>query len=260
MINVLVSNDDGIHAEGIQTLNKVISEVCKTTVIAPAQERSTTGHSLSLDTPLRMQQTQSNQWACSGFPADCVLMGIGHLMKEDRPQLVVSGINRDANLGQDLFYSGTLAAAREACFHGIPSIGVSLSLDKNKDILNYEAAAIFVAELIKNKVHQYIPRLSYININVPNLPLHEIKGARMTKVGFKHYAEDIDHRVDSRGRPYYWVSGTYQGFEQEQDTDCFAIDQGYISVTPHHVCSLSSHDFDQIADIVEKLEFPKGLV
>jgi 5'-nucleotidase len=260
MINVLISNDDGIHAPGIQTLFNTLNSSCNSFMVAPQQERSTTGHSLNLDSPLRLEQIHEKQWACSGFPADCVLMGLGHVMRENRPNLVVSGINRDANLGQDIFYSGTLAAAREACFHGVPSIGVSLSLDKKKNVLHYETAALFIRELIKLKVHEFIPELVYLNVNVPNLAHSEVKGIKITKVGFKHYSEDIEARIDSRGRPYYWITGTYQGFRSHEQTDCQAIDDGFISVTALQVSDLGPNVPHELYDLILSSNFPKCLL
>jgi 5'-nucleotidase len=257
MLNVLISNDDGIHAEGIQALFNEVKLVANSTIIAPHQERSTTGHSLNLDMPLRLQKVAENQWGCTGFPADCVLMGLGHVCKNGRPDLVVSGINRDANLAQDLYYSGTLAAAREACFHGVPSIGVSLSLDKRRDVLHYQTAALYIKELIKQGVHLLIPELIYLNINVPNLALDEVKGVQYTSVGFKHYSEDIEERVDSRNRPYYWIRGTYQGYRDIPGSDCNAIDDGYISVSALQVGSLPSQNLIELERFIKSVNFPK---
>jgi 5'-nucleotidase len=143
-----------------------------------------------------------------------VLVALGHFYEEERPDIVVSGINIGANLGQDRFYSGTIAAAREAAFRGLPAIAVSLVLHRPKDMMHFETAANYVAGLIKKGIAEFIPPLTLLNINVPNLPPEEIKGASLTTTGYQKYSEEIIKRTDGRGKSYFWVGGTYQGIRR----------------------------------------------
>lgn len=252
-MKVLLSNDDGVNAPGIRALYKELHAAHEATIIAPLEERSTTGHSLSLDKPLRLERLDENIYGCSGFPGDCVLMGIGYLLKERRPEVIVSGINRGANLGQDLYYSGTIAAAREAAFHGIPSIAVSLVFESMHEVHRYETAATFIKWCLELEIHKHCPPLTVININVPNLPIEEIKGARLTQVGFRRYTEEIHARVDIRQRDYYWIAGVYQGFEKHPDSDCQAVDEGLISITPQVLISGQNHDHTGLREVIRKL-------
>jgi 5'-nucleotidase len=250
-MNILVSNDDGVHAPGIKSLYKRLQEVSRPLIVAPLQERSTTGHSLSLDQPLRVQKIEDQVYGCSGFPADCILMGLGHICEGKRPELVVSGINSGPNLGQDIYYSGTVAAAREATFHGVKSIAVSLVIEHSTDEAHFDTAAIFIRKLIKDDIAMMIPQLCVVNVNVPNLPLSEIKGVKLTTIGFKDYSEDICARVDSRERDYFWITGNYRGFRQQAGTDCEACDKGYISVTPHFLTECSDKSIGELTDYIK---------
>lgn len=252
-MKILLSNDDGVHAPGIRTLHVELSQRYDSTIIAPLEERSTTGHSLSLDRPLRLERLDNAVYGCSGFPADCVLMGIGHLMKAQRPDVVISGINRGANLAQDLYYSGTIAAAREAAFHGIPSMAVSLVFESMKDQHRYETAAAFVRMALEQQIHSACPRLNLLNINVPNVELSKIKGCKLTDIGFRRYSEEIHVRMDAREREYFWVAGIYKGFEPNASSDCEAVSQGYISITPHALIDGCDRDYTGLREIIRKL-------
>lgn len=234
-MRILLTNDDGVHAPGILALHNVLKEKHDVTVMAPLQERSTTGHTLTLDHPLRVVEIAPNIYGCSGYPADCALMGIGHLMKERRPDVVISGINRGANLGQDVYYSGTVAAAREATFRGIPSIAVSLVVDFLKSpspIDYYEDAGLVVSDLLDRGIVSTIPAQHLVNINIPDLPRNLMRKAVDTNLGFRHYSETIEKREDFRGRDYFWIGGLYQGFETSAaGSDCACIDSGHISLS-----------------------------
>lgn len=252
-MKVLLANDDGVTAPGIRSLYHALRESFETTIIAPLEERSTTGHSLSLDKPLRLERLEENIYGCSGFPADCVLMGVGHVMKDKRPDVVVSGINRGANLGQDLYYSGTVAAAREAAFHNVPAIAVSLVFGKVNEKHHYDSAAMFIRWCLEEGLHKAIPPMTLLNINVPDLPLKEIRGVRKTEVGFRRYSEEIHARIDSRGRDYFWIAGHYEGFLQNPASDCFAVDENMIAVTPHTLIGERVQDFTALNPLIEKL-------
>ena len=236
-MNILLTNDDGVHAPGLKILRETLSHIANVTVVAPIEERSTTGHTLTLDHTIRIVEVEDNVYACSGYPADCALMGIAHIFKKkgQKCDLVISGINRGANLGQDIFYSGTVAAAREAVFRNVPSISVSSCMDfrdtKKNDSLYYTASN-FIKTLVESNISAFIPPMSLININVPWLDEVSIKGVRVTKLGFRHYSEDISERIDSRGRNYYWMGGIYEGFRNIPDSDCQAVEENLISLSP----------------------------
>ena len=247
-MKILVVNDDGVNAPGIKILAEHLSSIAEVVTVAPSIERSTTGHTVTLDHPLRIQELKKNIYSCSGYPADCTLMGLGHLLKEDPPDLVVSGINRGANLAQDVYYSGTVAAAREACFHGFPAIAVSLVCDAHRaidQVDHYNVAAQYVVQLVERGAHKKIEPKSILNINVPNLPTNEIKGARVTRSGFRRYSDDIGQRNDYRNRQYYWIAGIYQGFESIENSDCLAIEERFISVTPLNFFEFSPDNIDK---------------
>jgi 5'-nucleotidase len=257
-MNILISNDDGVFAPGIRHLYNVLKDKYNVTVIAPLEERSATGHTLSMDVPLRVRQIEENIFGCSGFPSDCIQMGLGHLLKDIRPDLVISGINRGANLGQDLYYSGTVAAAREASFHGVPSIAVSLAADVETEEYYWETAGQFMLDLVDNDIHDAIPDLSLLNINIPNLDRKNLQGVRMTTVGFRDYSEEIDARIDSRKRQYFWVAGVFRGNHDIEGTDCMAIQDNFVAMTPHRLIDSVDRDFKEIKRIHETLkDWPK---
>lgn len=257
-MRVLICNDDGVHAPGINVLKDVLSEVADVTVVAPLEERSTTGHTLSLDNPLRLIEISKDVYGCSGFPADCALMGLGHVMKNDKPDLVISGINRGANLGQDIYYSGTVAAAREATFHNIPAIAVSSVVDflskvPTKDY--YETAANFVKELLLNNVVSMIKPMHLLNINVPNISQKDIQGVEITDLGFRHYSEEITEREDFRGRKYYWIGGIYRGHFGKAGSDCFSVEQSKISLSPLNLLNQVADKSDEWSKFINKLNW-----
>lgn len=245
-MNIVLTNDDGVNAPGINILRDTLAKIANVIMIAPQAERSTTGHTLTLDTTVRLEEIAENIYGCSGFPADCSLMAIGHLFKNpmakffgEKIDLVISGINRGANLGQDVYYSGTVAAAREAAFHGIPSIAVSSCMDfKNPDkkIEFYYTASNFIKTLVQLNVAQSIPLMTLLNVNVPWCEESEILGTRVTRAGMRKYSEDIEERLDFKGKKYYWIGGVYQGFHSYPDSDCQAIEEKMISVTPLKLC------------------------
>jgi 5'-nucleotidase len=252
-MKILLANDDGVMASGIRSLYKELQLYFDTTIIAPLEERSTTGHSLSLDKPLRLEKIEEKIYGCSGFPGDCVLMGLGHLMKSDRPDVVISGINRGANLGQDLYYSGTIAAAREAAFHKVPSMAVSLVFNAVNEDHHYNVAATFIRWCLEANLHATCPQFSLININVPNLAMKEIKGCKLSEIGFRRYSEEIHARIDARNREYFWIAGLYEGFHENPNSDCQAVKDGYIAITPHALIDRCDRDYSDLARCIERL-------
>ena len=251
-MKLLLANDDGVHAPGIRALHLELKNKFNVTVIAPLEERSTTGHSLSLDKPLRLEKLEANVYGCSGFPGDCVLMGL-HVMKLHRPDVVISGINRGANLGQDLYYSGTIAAAREAAFHKVPAIAVSLVFNSVVEEHLYQTAAQVVRMCLEENIHQHIPPLTLININVPNVKISAIKGFKLTEIGFRRYSEEIHARIDVRQKDYFWIAGLYEGFAENPDSDCQAVHDGYVSITPHALVDKTSKEYSGLIAVIERL-------
>jgi len=250
-MRILLSNDDGVHAVGLMAMYKELKKLGEVWVVAPLEEKSTTGHSLTIHKPLRMIPIQPNFYGVSGSPADCVYLGIRQVIKK-MPDLVVSGINRGANLGQDVYYSGTVSAAREACILGIPSIAVSLSVDfkkaKPETALHYATAAKTAVKVLRSLQGATLPKHTLLNLNVPDAPMNRIKGVKLVRQGFRFYSGGILRRKDHRGKDYYWVGGQYQGFSKDQDTDCVAVEAGYASLTP---LKLDSTDLQCLAHLVK---------
>jgi 5'-nucleotidase len=228
---ILLSNDDGIHADGIVALEKSLEPLAEVYTVAPEREQSTTSHSLTLHRPLRVRELAPKRLAIDGTPTDCVKLALTGLLPV-RPDLVVSGINRGPNLGDDIIYSGTVSAALEGALLGIPAIAVSLVSFDSRD---YSVAAEFTAALIARLQKHGIPGNMLLNVNVPALGRDEIKGWRFARQGKRHYSENIVERVDPRGKKYYWIGGDDLGFAKDDGTDCMAVHEGYISVTPLQV-------------------------
>lgn len=232
---ILLSNDDGVHAAGIAAMRQELKKLGEVWVVAPLEERSTTGHSLTIHKPLRMIPLGDKIYGVSGSPADCVYMGIRQVLKK-MPDLVVSGINRGANLGQDVYYSGTVSAAREACILGIRSMAVSLAVDFEKALpdskLHYDTAAKAAVRVLREIKDFSLPQHTLLNLNVPDVPNRQLKGIRVTRQGFRFYSGSILRRKDHRGKDYYWVGGQYRGFRKEDGTDCTAVEAGFASLTP----------------------------
>lgn len=244
-IRVLVTNDDGIHAPGIFALKKALDRAgFAVTVCAPDRPRSASGHSITLHKPLRMKQVALEDGtlghAASGTPADCVTLGVLDVLHNE-VDLVVSGINHGPNLGWDVTYSGTVSAAMEAVIIGIPAIAVSVA--SYADALHWDAAANFVADRLAPLVaRQGLPPATLLNVNAPDLPEAEVKGARITTQGDRQYVDRVEKRQDPLGRPYYWLGGRIHDKEAAAGTDVRAVGDGYISVTPIHL-DLTAHAF-----------------
>src|SRR4051794_39996110 len=190
-MRILLSNDDGVHAVGLRAMYNELKKLGEVWVVAPLEEKSTTGHSLTIHKPLRLIPMDKNFYGVSGSPADCVYLGIRQVMKK-MPDLVVSGINRGANLGQDVYYSGTVSAAREACILGIPSMAVSLAVDfqnpRPEEQLHYETAAVTAVRTLRTLLKEPCPHHTLFNLNVPDVPLKRLKGVRLARQGFRFYS------------------------------------------------------------------------
>lgn len=232
---ILLSNDDGVHARGLEIMHKFLMKIGKVCVVAPAQERSTTSHSLTIHKPLRINRLENGFYDVNGTPADCVYLGIREILRK-KPDLVISGINRGANLGQDVYYSGTVSAAREACMLGIPAIAVSMDVDyrkgKTEKEIHFDTAAKVILRLIKRVDVGGLPEHTLLNVNVPDVPMKQVKGFAGARQGFRYYTGSVIRRVDHRGKPYFWIGGQYTGFHDNPGTDCNFVAKRHVSVTP----------------------------
>ncbi len=235
-MRLLLSNDDGIHAPGLQILATTLSAEHEVHVVAPDRERSATGHALTLHKPLRIEEVHiegvKQALAINGTPSDCVKLAVGALMKDSRPDLVVSGVNRGPNLGVDVIYSGTVSAALEGTILlERPCIAISLASFSD---LGYEKAAAFALHLVRFLEHHTLDSKVLLNVNVPAIEWADIGGVRITKLGRRRYNDFFERRVDPRGKVYYWLAGEAEELADEPDTDVQAIRDNCISVSPIH--------------------------
>ena len=249
-MHFLISNDDGIAARGIQVLSRRLSELGKVTIVAPDQDRSGASNSLTLDSPVRIVEIEERKFRVTGTPTDCVHIALTGLLERD-PDMVVSGINAGGNLGDDVIYSGTVAAAMEGRFLGISAIAVSLVFDHKP--CHFETAAEAIALLVQRLRQDPLPADTILNINVPDLAWSEIGGFEVTRLGHRHRAEPMIRELDPRGRPIYWIGPP--GAEQDAGpgTDFYAVRRGYVSVTPIHVDLTRYQALDQVAGWVAEI-------
>lgn len=226
MSKILITNDDGIHSEGIVALERALLRVGEVVTVAPAHEMSAASHSLTLFRPLRIDKVDDHHYSVDGTPTDCVTLAMNLLLKDDPPGLVVSGINRGGNLGDDVTYSGTVAGALEGSIYGLPGIAVSLVTRVNFD---FDPAAEFAAELAARVLNGGLPRGTMLNVNVPPGP---IQGVRVTRQGTKIIKPTIIEGVDPRQRKYYWIGEESVTWNDEDGTDYQALRHGLVSITP----------------------------
>jgi 5'-nucleotidase len=226
---ILISNDDGIRSEGLMRLAKAMKRVGRVFVVAPDRERSAASHSLTLHRPLRVEEVSPGMYAVDGTPTDCISIAVNGILPV-RPDIVVSGINKGANLGEDVTYSGTVSAAMEGTLLGIPSVAFSLAAGEGFD---FGHSARFAARLVRYVLKKGMPKDTLLNVNVPQA--RSIKGYRMTRQGKRRFSDAIVEKVDPRGKKYYWIGGGVESWEQGEDTDFHAVSRGYISITPLHL-------------------------
>lgn len=234
---ILVSNDDGIHAPGLKSLEKIAHALSDDVwVVAPETEQSGASHSLTLTKPLRIRQLSSQRFAVQGTPTDCIMLAINHIISDARPTLVLSGVNRGANLGEDVTYSGTIAAAMEGTMLNIPAIALSQVYSYQHKTIKWATAEHHAPGLIERLLETGWPADVFININFPDLLHGAVKGLKVTVQGRRDVADLIvDERIDARGFPYYWFGFRRAFGEPGADTDLRAVLDGYISVTPLHL-------------------------
>ena len=243
-MNILLSNDDGYQAPGLQALATALADMASIKVVAPDRDRSGASNSLTLDSPLRAQVGTNGFTFVDGTPTDCVHLAITGLLEQE-PDMVVAGINAGANMGDDVLYSGTVAAAMEGRFLGFPAIAVSLA--RSGGPAHYDTAARITVDLVKRVMAGALPADTILNVNVPNLPWGEIKGIEATRLGHRHKAEPVIKEMDPRGRTVYWVGPAGSEQDAGPGTDFHAIRSGCVSVTPLDV-DLTRYDaIDRLA-------------
>lgn len=235
-LKILLSNDDGVHAEGIHTMAQVLSEFAEITIVAPDRNRSGASNSLTLEQPLRVKELSERVYSVQGTPTDCVHFALNELMKDKHPDLVLTGINHGANLGDDVLYSGTVAAAMEGHFLGVQSMAFSLA-----GKIHFLTAALVAKNMVKQHLKVPIPTNKLINVNVPDLPFDELKGSCATRLGARHHAESMIKQQDPRGCDIYWLGPPGREQDAGEGTDFYAIEHGFVSVTPIQV-DLTAHE------------------
>ncbi|HAT2066022.1 TPA: 5'/3'-nucleotidase SurE [Legionella pneumophila] len=248
-MKILVSNDDGVLAPGIKILAQELSALGEVKVVAPDRNRSGASNSLTLTQPLRVKQLDNGYYSVDGTPTDCVHLALTGFL-EPIADIVVSGINEGANLGDDVLYSGTVAAAMEGRYLGLPAIAISMVGD---NIQHYETAAIIAKQLVIKLSANKLPSQTILNVNVPDLPLNQIRGLQVTRLGTRHSAEPIVKEYDPRGRPIYWVGPPGIEADAGAGTDFFAIKTGHVSITPLHLDMTHYKLFDHLSNLLNEI-------
>lgn len=248
-LRILLSNDDGVYAKGLSTLRTELSNIAEVDTVAPDRNRSGASNSLTLNAPLHVKHLDNGMISVEGTPTDCVHVAITGLL-ESPPDMVVTGINAGSNLGDDVWYSGTVAAAIEGRFLGLPAIAVSLVGEEHH---HYDTAAEVTKHLIQHLLEDPLPSSTILNVNVPDVAIADIKGFEVTRLGTRHCAEPTIRQIDPRGHPIYWVGPA--GAEQDagQGTDFNAVRQLKVSITPLRIDLTHYESFDQLANWVKGL-------
>ncbi len=232
--HILLSNDDGLDAFGLNLLARVLDERddIRVTVVAPADQQSATSHSLTLRDPLRIIDYGDNRYAVTGTPTDSVLVACEHILKNDPPDAVISGVNHGANMAQDVTYSGTVAAALEGAIFGVPSYAISCTSHRPE---HWDGVEAFLRGHIDDLLDQDIPRGCLINVNIPDLPAGKIRGVRVGPLGSRKYHDVITEQLDPRGNPYIWIGGNGPTWDSTPGTDATLNHEGYVAITPLRV-------------------------
>jgi 5'-nucleotidase len=225
---ILLTNDDGVHSEGLLALREIFAKTNDVCVIAPERERTCVGHAITLHKPLRIKKVSDNTYASNGSPADCIYLAIKAILRK-KPDIIISGINKGPNMGQDVNYSGTVAAAKEGAFLGVPSLAVSICA---REQFLFHDAALITKKIIDAMKYKAFIGNTFLNINIPNVPHEKLKGFMVTKLGKRIYNDEVVERVDPRGVTYYWIGGNSEGYENKRGTDFYAVEKDYVSITP----------------------------
>jgi 5'-nucleotidase len=237
-LNILCTNDDGYMATGLQVLAEAARSLGSVTVVAPDREQSATSHSLTLHHPLRARRAPDGTLVVDGTPTDCVILAVNALL-EQRPDFCLSGVNHGPNMGEDVLYSGTVAAAMEATVLGIPSVALSFNSPNFESIEGWgESLGRLLSRLVRPDA---LPAATLLNVNLPDIPPGEVKGVRVTSLGERRYSDSLTRAEDPSGREYFWIGGGSSRWRGGDDSDFRAVDEGYISVTPLHL-DLTNYD------------------
>lgn len=252
-MRILVSNDDGVLAPGIRALANELSSIARIHVMAPDRNRSGASNSLTLSRPLRVRELDNGHYSVEGTPTDCVHLALTGFL-DPGIDMVVSGINDGSNLGDDILYSGTVAAAMEGRYLGLPAIAVSMAGD---NIQHYDTAAVIVRQLVLKLRANPLPLKTILNVNVPDLPLNKIAGMDITRLGTRHSAEPIVKELDPRGRPIYWIGPSGPEADAGPGTDFYAVAQNRVSITPLQLDLTHYKAFDQISVWMDGVTYEK---
>jgi 5'-nucleotidase len=250
-MNILISNDDGVHAPGLEALYNELKDLGEqVTVVAPDRNLSGASSSLTLTNPLRVQQHQNGFYSVNGTPTDCVHLAINQLLTSP-PDIVVAGINHGANLGDDTFYSGTVSAAAEGRNLGLPAVAISL-VSRTDD--NMCSAAKVARQIVENLISQPIPSDQILNVNVPDLAFEQLQGFAVTRLGSRHKAELMEKQQDPWGRDIYWYGKLGDELDAGEGTDFFAINEKKVSITPLKIDMTAYNSMETVANWVEKIK------
>ena len=250
MALILVTNDDGFFSKGIQTLAEVLQELGEVYIVAPDRDRSAVSHALTMHRPLKVDLIKEKCFSVNGTPTDCVVVGVKKLLPRE-PDLLVSGINKGANLGEDVTYSGTVSAAIEGTILNVPSFAISLVGERP---FRYETASHFALIIAKFVLEKKLPTDTLLNVNVPNKALQEIKGIKITKQGKRSYENSIHEIYSPWGEKQYWIGGGIVSWQKMEGTDIQAIMENYVSVTPLHIDLTNYQALDYLRDFYRYFE------
>ena len=242
---ILLTNDDGILSEGVFALKKALAPLGRIVIVSPSEERSGASHSLTIRTPVRIKEVEKDVYSLTGFPADCVYAAVHGLLKK-KPDLIVSGINRGANMGVDVYYSGTVAGVRQAAIEGVSGFAISVDIDRSVKKIHWETAAEFSFKVAKEMLEKGYKADGFLNINCPNVDKEHVKGVRITRMGDRRYITEVKWGKDPRGDDYCWLWGDYTAFGPIQGSDCDAVHENYISVCP---MMLDATDYSAINEL-----------
>lgn len=250
MMRILVTNDDGIHSPGLTALAEALAALGEVWVVAPDRERTAVAHAVTLHKPLRLHRLAPRLFSVNGTPVDCVNLAVLKVMPKP-PDVVVSGINKGVNLGDDVLYSGTVSGAMEGTILGIPSIAVS---QEGQQTFRFSVGAEYAARVVRLVLEQGLPEETLLNVNVPNRPLRSIKGVRVTCLSRRRFDNPIIEKLDPHGRTYYWIAGTRVSWSRSKDADHEAIQEGRVSMTPIRLDSTDHDRLDRFRDWVPMMQ------
>jgi len=252
-MRILLTNDDGVNAAGLAILEKIARQFSEDIwIVAPTEEQSGSGHSLTLTVPVRLRKLGERRFCVTGTPTDAVMMGLAHILKDMKPDLILSGVNRGANLGEDVTYSGTVSAAMEGALAGIPSIALSQSYAREGmgDTVPFAAAEAWADRVLRPLLAAPFAPRTLVNVNFPALPPAEVKGIRVVRQGLRDYGRlKIVQRTDTRGYDYYWFGLGPMIHTPGHATDLEAIDDGFVSVTPLHLDLTHEPSLERLAEV-----------